>query len=87
MAGGWPHGQRKLPSKVPVFILNRRSRSLTTLLKTWKQIKEPCYVMNQRLTQFCVLEFQQGENILALRGIAEPPLNMFENIMNSDSHQ
>lgn len=40
-------------------------------------MKEPCYVMNQRLTQFCVLEFQQGENILALRGIAEPPLNMF----------
>lgn len=43
----------------------------TTLLQTSrKQMREPCYVMNHRLTQFCVLKFQQGQNVLALRGVS-----------------
>lgn len=43
----------------------------TTLLQiSRKQIREPCYVTNQRLTQFCVLKFQQGETIPALQGVS-----------------
>lgn len=66
--GGGPHKQKEVTvSAVLVFILDRRFRNAYHIIKTIKEAnkRKQHYVINQRLrlTQFCVLEFQQGERI------------------------
>lgn len=57
--GRRPHRWRKLLSKVPVFILNRRFRNAYHIMKNIKEVnkRQPRYVMKPRLSQFCVLKF------------------------------